>query len=161
MFASLVLYKFQFPTILSPIFLKNSEKLFVIDDNNKRYKTAVFVLSWDDIKGRAYYSRTHDRFQPGKFITRRSGSGDAQFNYSRNFEMQGEKERERELCLQKRMRRHNAPRNDKLNRFPLGVVSSVTTIPLFWGRGHPPTYECEIILPLSTNDEEPSRASLV
>lgn len=95
-------------------------------------KQQIFVLSC--IKERAYYSRTHDRFQPGKFITRRSGSGDAQFNYSRNFEMRGGEGREgerEELCLRKRMRRHNAPRNDKLNRFPLGVVSSVTTIPLF------------------------------
>lgn len=93
-------------------------------------KQQIFVLSC--IKERAYYSRTHDRFQPGKFITRRSGSGDAQFNYSRNFEMRGGEGRGREEpCLRKRMRRHNAPRNDKLNRFPLGVVSSVTTIPLF------------------------------
>lgn len=52
------------------------------------------------------------------------GSADARFNYSRNFEMQG-------AVSVKRMHGHNAPRNDKLNRFPLGVVSSVTTTLLF------------------------------
>lgn len=43
----------------------------------------------------------------GKFITRRSGSADAQFNYSRNFEMQG-------AVSVKRMHGHNAPCNGKL-----------------------------------------------
>lgn len=80
--------------------------------------------------------------QPRQVVTRRSGSGGAQFNYSCNFEMQG-------AVSAKRMHGHNAPRNDKLNRFPLGVVSSVTTTLLFWARGQPRTYGCEIALPFS------------